>query len=114
MPRSLRWSKEFHSGLLRSSAPFAHITFQAGTNNVLPSGFATAAARQHMVQAEMVRAVLPSTVLTAIFVPQENVSTVELHFAFWNTVIVVQSDDSRYLDLKIDGPNPFITHVVFV
>ena len=69
---------QLHTRLLRRAAPFADVALQAGAHNVFPARRPPLAARNDMIQAEVIHAELLAAVLAAILVPQKNVPAIEL------------------------------------
>jgi hypothetical protein len=53
-----------------------------------------------------------SAILAFVFVPQKDVSAVELHDVPRHAVVADQTNDSRNLHLKIDRLNPFVVGVM--
>lgn len=95
-----------HARFVWSATTFVDVTFQAGTDNILPGVRAATTFRHDVVQAESRRAVVISTILTAVLVSQEDIATIEFHRVLWLAIVGSQANDPRHLDFEADRLNP--------
>src|SRR5262249_56683859 len=92
-------------GLLRRAAALLDVAVDARADDVVPRARAALAARDHVVQAQLVGRELPAAVLALVVVAGENVSPVELHRLLRQLVVIDKADRARHLDLALRGPD---------
>src|SRR5438132_5301504 len=103
-----RLADQAHVGLLRRAAALLDVAIHAGANDVVPGARAALAARDHVVQAQLVGREFPAAVLALVVVPGEDVPPVELHRLLRQLVVVDQADDARHLDLARRRAHPVV------
>ena len=99
---------QFHLGLVRRPAPLVHVALDASADEVFPRGQAPAAARNHVVDAQLLRGEMPAAVLAAMVVPGQNVAPTQTQLLLGQPIVREQADHPRHLNLEIDRPNPVV------
>ena len=72
---------EFHAGLMRCSSAFFDITFQAGTNDIVPCALSAERTRYNVIEREVGGVEFFATILAAVGVAGVNVAAIEFHLA---------------------------------
>src|SRR5437016_9142277 len=71
--RTFRFADQMQASFLRSSVRFPCIAQNAGTDNIFPSGWTTAIARNHVVKVQILSIKNTSAILTRVLVAFEDV-----------------------------------------
>ena len=104
--RLLRIPQQFHADLRGGPVPFSVVASQTATDDVFPTRFATAAARNYMVQAELIHRISVSTVLARMIVTGKQCSAIETQNGTGNAVVAEQPDYSRNKNWMARRANP--------
>ena len=78
---------EFHAGLMRCSSAFFDITFQAGTNDIVPCALSAERTRYNVIEREVGGVEFFAAILATAGVTGENVAAVEFYLASWETIV---------------------------
>ena len=78
---------EFHFGLVRGAAALAHIARQAGADDVFPGGHSPAAARNHVVEAQLMDGEVPAAVLARVSVAGQDVAAIQVQVLLGEAVV---------------------------
>lgn len=103
-----RLAYEVHMRLFRRPAALADVTGDAGTDDIFPSAHTALAARHDVIQTQLAGREFLAAVLTLIMVTGENISPVEFHRLFRQSVVTHETNDPRHLNFRIDSTDPVI------
>ena len=92
---ALRFFEQIHSGLVREFVPLARVAWDAGADNIFPSGLSSSVAWQDMIDIEMIAIKNGGAVLAGILIPLKNIVPRELDLFFWQAVKDAEDDDPR-------------------
>src|SRR5690606_4984088 len=104
--RAVGFGDQVHAGLIGGPAAFLDVAADAAADDVVPSGPATLAFWDDMVQAELAGVEALAAILAAVGVARINVAAVELYVLPRQLVVTQQADDPRHGDLEADGMDP--------
>ncbi len=102
---------QLHPGFMRRSPALFDITGQTGANDVLPSSFAAAASRHHVVNAEQRCRKMPAAVLAQMVITRQYVTPIQMQFLLGQLIESQQSNDPGHLNDKIDRSDPVIVRL---
>ncbi len=94
---------QFHVGLLRCSSSFFDVAAGAGTDEVVPCGFAAESSGGYVVYGKFREGESFAAVLAVVAVSCVNVSAVELYGFSGEPVVEQEPYDSRDGDVEIYG-----------
>ena len=98
-----------HTGLLRVSAAFFHITSHAGTNNIPPNRFAAHTPGDNVIKRQFAGRIPVAAILTNISVASVDVPAIESYFITRKSIIKQQPNNARHRDRKIHSRDPIVT-----
>ena len=101
--RPLWFSEELHPCLVGKPVSLARVARDAGADDILPGGLATAVTGQHVVDVEIAALEESSAILAGVFVPLEHIVACELHLFFRKTIKDAEDDDPRDADPERDA-----------
>lgn len=106
--RPLRSPNQRHLRFLRQPVALAGITFDAGTDDILPSRRSTAVTRDHVIKVEVAPLKKLAAVLARILVPLENIVPGEFYFFLRQTIEKQQHDHARDPNLPRNRRHQFV------
>lgn len=92
---------QLHAHFLRRAAPFADVASDAGADDVFPTHFAAAAARQDVIEAELAGRKDFAAILAVVAVAGEQVATVEAERLPRHLVVRQQTDNAQHWSSKL-------------
>lgn len=100
---------ELHSGLLGGAPGLFSVALMTAAHYVLPGGLASPRSGNHMIDIQIVpREVMP-TVLAGIFIPREDIETVETDYGPWDPIISSESDHPWDFDYLVYNTNSVVS-----
>jgi len=103
-----RFLDKCHMCLLGRASAFSNIAPGAGTNDVLPDGFAAYTSGDDVVEREFAGWELPAAVLTPVSIASKDVSAVKFYLVSRQTVVEQQPDNPGHGNMEIDGRYPVV------
>ena len=103
-----RLSRQSHTGLMRSSASLATITFMAGTDDVFPGRDTALRTRNDVVEVKLLSGKPAATVLAGAFISGVDVVPAEANLSFGHPIVTYQQDDPWNPDYAIDQTDGFV------
>jgi hypothetical protein len=107
-------ANQFHPGFVGGSPTFLDVAAQTRANHVLPRGFTPAAARYDVIQAQLMRGIVPAAVLTRMFIPRQYVTPIKMQMLLRQAIEPQQPDHPRHLNLKSNRANPIFVGLFII
>src|SRR6185503_20144773 len=104
---SFGFADEPHGRFLRCAVGLLSVTGNAGTDDILPSGWPTAVARDDVIQVQIFAVVHLAAVLASVLVPLENIVPRELDLLLRQPIEHHEQNHARDANTERDGADAF-------
>src|SRR5262245_13324569 len=98
--RALGLANQVQAGFLRGAIGLPGITLDAGTNDILPSGWAAAVARDDVVEVQITAIKDFATILAGVVIAFENVVARKFYLLLRHAIEKAEQNDARHADTE--------------